>query len=200
MDFTVQYCRDMSREQLSRESWTNAALEALAEGGVSAVRVDVLARRLGITRGSFYWHFKDRDALVVSALEEWERGTTETIVQLGTIPDPAERLRTLLSHALDAEVPSRLEPAIVAHSSDPLVSPVLHRVTERRVRFIAEAYSQLGHSASAARREALVAYAAYMGWLHLRSAAPDVLPELADPGELGVAARKHLATRLVGER
>lgn len=189
---------EMSRHQLTREDWTNAALKALAEGGVSAVRVDALARGLGMTRGSFYWHFKDRDALVVAALEEWERRTTETIVQLGLIPDPAERLRMLLSQALQEDALSRLEPAIVAHASDPVVSSVLHRVTERRVEFIAEAYGQLGHPASAARREALIAYAAYMGWLHLRSAAHEVLPELADPGEAGVAARNHLANRLIG--
>ncbi|WP_139416691.1 TetR/AcrR family transcriptional regulator [Agromyces laixinhei] len=189
----------MSRRQMTRDDWTNAALEALAEGGVSAVRVDVLARRLGMTRGSFYWHFADRDALVAAALEQWERDTTETIDEVGSIPDPAERLRALLSKALDGAALSRLEPALVAHASDPAVSSVVHRVTERRVSVLAEAYGQLGHPAPVARQEALVAYAAYMGWLHLRSAAPEVLPELSDPGEVGVAARKHLADRLIGD-
>ncbi len=184
---------------MTRDDWTNAALEALAEGGVSAVRVDVLARRLGMTRGSFYWHFADRDALVAAALEQWERDTTETIDEVGSIPDPAERLRALLSKALDGAALSRLEPALVAHASDPAVSSVVHRVTERRVSVLAEAYGQLGHPAPVARQEALVAYAAYMGWLHLRSAAPEVLPELSDPGEVGVAARKHLADRLIGD-
>ncbi|WP_157009318.1 TetR/AcrR family transcriptional regulator [Agromyces laixinhei] len=189
----------MPRRQMTRDDWTNAALEALAEGGVSAVRVDVLARRLGMTRGSFYWHFADRDALVAAALEQWERDTTETIDEVGSIPDPAERLRALLSKALDGAALSRLEPALVAHASDPAVSSVVHRVTERRVSVLAEAYGQLGHPAPVARQEALVAYAAYMGWLHLRSAAPEVLPELSDPGEVGVAARKHLADRLIGD-
>lgn len=188
----------MSRAQVSRNDWTYAALEALAEGGVSAVRVDVLARRLGMTRGSFYWHFKDREALVVAALEEWELVcTTQTIEQLAGIADPAERLRVLLTHALDIEALSRIEPAIVAHAGDPAVAPVLRRVTDRRVAFLAQVYAELGLPAAEARRQALVAYAAYTGWLQLRNSAPDVVPELADPGPEGVAARAHLADQLI---
>lgn len=175
-----------------------AALEALAEGGVSAVRVDVLARQLGMTRGSFYWHFTDRNALVAAALEEWERVcTTETIEQLHQIADPSDRLRTLLTHALDIEALSRLEPTLVAHANDPIVAPILQRVTQVRVDFLAEVYGELDYGPAEARRQALVAYAAYTGWLQLRSSAPDVLPELADQGESGTAARTHLAERLV---
>lgn len=175
-----------------------AALEALADGGVSAVRVDVLARQLGMTRGSFYWHFKDRNALILAALEEWERVcTTETIEQLERITDPRERLHTLLTYALDIEALSRLEPAIVAHANDPIVAPILERVTQTRVDFLTDAYAALGSTPADARRQALVAYAAYTGWLQLRSAAPHVLPELADRGESGQAARAHLAARLV---
>ncbi|UPK74455.1 TetR/AcrR family transcriptional regulator [Nocardioidaceae bacterium SCSIO 66511] len=188
----------MSRGQVSRTDWVYAALDALGDTGVGGVRVDVLAKRLGVTRGSFYWHFKDRSALVEAALEEWELVcTTRTIEQLDTIADPAERLRTLLTHALDIEALSRLEPAIVAHATDPVVTPVLTRVTQRRVDFLAEVYRELGFGRAEARREAIVAYAAYTGWLQLRSAAPDVIPELADRGRKGIAARAHLADRLI---
>lgn len=77
------------------------------------------------------------------------------------------------------------------------MAPVLRRVTERRVSFLAEVYEQLGHPAADARRQALLAYAAYTGWLQLRSSAPDVLPELADTGPAGTAARGYLADRLI---
>lgn len=188
----------MSKGQITRDDWLHAALEALADGGVSAVRVDVLARQLGMTRGSFYWHFRNRDALVAAALEEWERVcTTETIEQLETVTDPAERLRTLLTHALDIEALSRLEPAIASHAADPIVAPVLQRVTRCRVDYLAGVYTELGYEAAGARQQALVAYAAYTGWLQLRSTAPTVLPELADRGEAGASARTHLADLLV---
>lgn len=194
----IQYCTDMSRGQVSRTDWLYAALDALGESGVGGVRVDVLAKQLGVTRGSFYWHFKDRNALVVAALEEWEAVcTTQTIEQLEAIPDPAERLRTLLTHALDIEALSRLEPAIVAHAKDPVVAPILQRVTQRRVEYLAEVYAELGYSDADARHQALVAFSAYTGWLQLRRTAPDALPELVNRSKTGTDARAYLADQLV---
>src|SRR5690606_7033358 len=58
--------------RLSAADWAQAALDVIAEQGVSAVAVEPLARRLGVTKGSFYWHFPSRDALLQAALERWE--------------------------------------------------------------------------------------------------------------------------------
>jgi AcrR family transcriptional regulator len=58
---------------LSRAEWARAALEAIGEGGTGAVTIDLLAARLGATRGSFYWHFRDRDELIREALGLWAR-------------------------------------------------------------------------------------------------------------------------------
>ena len=55
--------------RLSAEDWAQAALDLIAEQGVGAVAVEPLARRLGVTKGSFYWHFPSRDALLQAALE-----------------------------------------------------------------------------------------------------------------------------------
>jgi AcrR family transcriptional regulator len=63
----------MTRGKLRREDRTLAALGALTRGGVAEVWVEVLAKELDATCGSFYWHFADRRALLVAALEEWER-------------------------------------------------------------------------------------------------------------------------------
>src|SRR5580693_7759368 len=57
---------------LTREDWLAAARRALLHGGPAAVRVDTLARQLKISRGSFYWHFKDRSDLLAALLAEWE--------------------------------------------------------------------------------------------------------------------------------
>src|SRR4051794_41764716 len=61
------------KRQLTAEDWTQAALDALARGGVAAVAVEPIAKSLGATKGSFYWHFADRNALLESALDLWER-------------------------------------------------------------------------------------------------------------------------------
>ncbi|WP_436771504.1 TetR/AcrR family transcriptional regulator [Yinghuangia sp. YIM S09857] len=187
----------MARTQVTREEWIDAAVAALIEGGVAAVRVDVLAKRIGITRGSFYWYFKDRDALVAAALETWEqRATADIIDGLREIPDPVERLRSLFTQALTADSYSRLEPALAADARHPLVAPVLRRVTERRVAFIADVYEARGYERTTARRQAIVAYAAYTGWLDLRHTASEVLPELAEGGPESAETLAHLAAVL----
>ena len=65
--------------RLSADDWAQAALDLIAEQGVSAVAVEPLARRLGVTKGSFYWHFPSRDALLQAALERWEAVEQESI-------------------------------------------------------------------------------------------------------------------------
>ncbi|HEY2239319.1 MAG TPA: helix-turn-helix domain-containing protein, partial [Streptosporangiaceae bacterium] len=62
-------------------AWVEAGLEALGAGGPEAVRVDPLARALGVTRGSFYWHFADRDALLTELLNAWERAATDDVLE-----------------------------------------------------------------------------------------------------------------------
>ena len=64
------------RSQLTPESWIDAATDVLVDQGIDHVRVDVLATRLGVTRGSFYWHFKDREELLRSVLKAWRERAT----------------------------------------------------------------------------------------------------------------------------
>ena len=70
-----------SRGPLTPGDWIASATELLIDHGVDAVRVDALARQLGVTRGSFYWHFKDRDDLLRSMLNAWRDAATEQIIK-----------------------------------------------------------------------------------------------------------------------
>src|SRR4029079_12486845 len=86
----------VDKPRLSAEDWAMAALDVIAEQGLAAVAVEPLARRLGVTKGSFYWHFPSREALLVAALERWERTEQETVFgQLEAVSDPRARLRDL---------------------------------------------------------------------------------------------------------
>src|ERR671911_1826652 len=79
---------------LTAEDWIEAAYRAMAEGGVEAVAVEPLARKLGVTKGSLYWHFEDRKALLEALLERWERESTEArIAAARQVADPRERVR-----------------------------------------------------------------------------------------------------------
>ncbi|MEU8436756.1 helix-turn-helix domain-containing protein [Streptomyces sp. NPDC029216] len=187
----------MAKGRVTRDDWTMAALRALARGGVGAVAVDVLAKELAVTRGSFYWHFKNREALLVAALETWERlATGEVIRAIAAEPDPMQRARALFAEALGAEEVAGLEPAIVAQVDHPAVAEVLHRVTRTRLAFLAEIFGDLGLAPADARRRAVAAYSAYLGWIELRRAAPEAAPETAVEGPGAAEALTHLVDLL----
>ncbi|MDQ2585252.1 TetR/AcrR family transcriptional regulator [Saccharothrix yanglingensis] len=184
----------MAKQRLSKQDWLTAALTALAEGGVAAVAVEPLAQRLGVTRGSFYWHFADRNSLLHEALEWWEQEGTEAVIErVDGIAEPRQRLRALFRIAITEDPTNGLEPALVAHADDAAVAPVLNRVTRRRVAFLADVYVELGLPAGEARYRALSAYAAYVGWMQLRRATPTAVPEIAgDPDALTHLVEHHV--------
>ena len=165
-----------SRERnarLSTDDWAQAALDLIAEQGVAAVAVEPLARRLGVTKGSFYWHFPSRDALLQAALERWESVEQEALFgALERITDPHERLRNLIqmvaveiqSHAIYSALLQALDP--------PIVQPVIGRVSERRLQYLTSAFCQVGFEEAKAKHRARLAYSAYVGFLQLSSQLP----------------------------
>jgi AcrR family transcriptional regulator len=186
---------------LSREDWARAALVALAEEGLAAVAVDPLARRLGATKGSFYWHFANRDALIAMALELWEqRDTTEVIAAIDALADPHERLAALARFAF-GEAARGTDPhaGVLAAASDPRVAPTLERVTRARLTTLERLYRDAGLDEADARRHARLAYALYVGTIDLCRAAPGELRSDSDVEaeiDLMVAATSPRATGL----
>jgi AcrR family transcriptional regulator len=156
------------RTRLSAEDWEDAALNLIAEQGVGALAVEALARQLGVTKGSFYWHFRTREALLQAALERWEQyGEREIIGQIEAIPDPRERLPELfrrVAHELHAH---RVYAALLKALDHPLVVPVMARASQRRTEFLHTAYTEAGMEAGEALNRARLTYAAYVGFLQL---------------------------------
>ncbi|MFH8347760.1 TetR/AcrR family transcriptional regulator [Streptomyces sp. NPDC018045] len=71
----------MATARTPRGSWIAAGLRALTAGGVEAVRIESLAQALGVTRGGFYWHFADRQALLEDMLDVWEQDVTTAVIE-----------------------------------------------------------------------------------------------------------------------
>lgn len=69
------------KTQLDRDAWIDGAIEIFAEEGVAGLRVEVLAKRLKVTKGSFYWHFQDRHDLLMAVLQKWKEGRIRDIVK-----------------------------------------------------------------------------------------------------------------------
>ncbi len=166
----------MSR--LSRDDWASAALDALAGGGLAAVAVEPLAGRLGTTKGSFYWHFRNRDELLAAALALWRTASTTTLIERVEHEggSPEQRLRRLLGEVFTPPARTEADLALLADAEHPLVAPALAEVTRQRLDYIAGLFRQLGFPPAQARRRALFAYSAYLGQLQLRRSAPEVLP------------------------
>ena len=164
--------------QLEPADWELAALAAIETGGLEAVAVEPLARKLGVTKGSFYWHFKNRDALLAAALARWEARYTEGIIAaLSQVSDPRDRLERLITQVNLSEGAARFHAALTASADHPVVRPVLARVTARRLDYLVEAFRGIGLTPALARRRALLAYTAYIGLTHLAREAPAELPQ-----------------------
>ncbi|MEV6109587.1 TetR/AcrR family transcriptional regulator [Streptomyces sp. NPDC051940] len=166
------------KSRLGKDDWTRAALAALARGGVAAVAVEPLATRLGATKGSFYWHFANRDALLQAALAAWETETTTTVLDevARAGGDASHRLRLLTATVVEAAERDRIGPALLANADHPAVGPALARVTETRVAAIAALFEELGFPAGTARERALLAYSTYLGHAQLARTTPGLLP------------------------
>ena len=154
--------------RLSATDWAQAALDVVAAEGVSAVAVEPLARKLGVTKGSFYWHFPSRSALLQAALERWEQvELDEVFAQLEAIADPRSRMRELFrkvayearSHVIYAELLKALD--------HPVVQPVMQRVSKRRLDYLVLAFRQVGLPRAQAQHRAHLTYAAYVGFLQI---------------------------------
>jgi AcrR family transcriptional regulator len=198
--FTIRYRTVVvgKGRRLGRDDWAEAALAALAEGGLAAVAVEPLAARLGATKGSFYWHFANRSALQEAAVLRWEERHTEAVIaSLAGLPDPAERLRRLFDTVFrtgetgadggeaggDGDTSYAAELALLADAEHPLVAPVLARVTARRIGWMTANFAELGCGPAEARHRAVLAYTAFIGLIQARRASGGTL--LADGGERG---------------
>jgi len=154
--------------RLSAEDWAQAALDLIAEQGVSAVAVEPLARRLGVTKGSFYWHFPSRDALLQAALERWESVEQESVFgSLEAVPDPRERLRKLFQLVGHEVKPHIIYSELLKALDHPAVQPVIDRVSQRRLEYLVASFRQAGLVRQDAIHRARLTYAAYVGFLQL---------------------------------
>jgi AcrR family transcriptional regulator len=166
--------RASGAERLGANDWCMAALAVIGERGVDQVTVEGLARDLGVTKGSFYWHFADRAALLAAALELWERSATTAIIdRLEGIADPSERLLALFAASFADTENGPLDAALVVRADDPVVGPVVRRVTEQRIAFLVGLFRDAGLTPATARRRARQAYSTYVGHFHVRRALPD---------------------------
>ena len=153
--------------------WVAAGLEALRKGGVAGVRVERLAEDIGLTKGSFYWHFRDRGELLAALLEFWAREMTEAEFERvqAVKGGLAARLRTLAEDVLEKGM-GRYDPAIRAWArSDRKVAAAVAQVDRRRVRALATFFEEGGFPPAEARTRARLFYTFLLGEPQVRAPA-----------------------------
>ncbi|PWJ48178.1 transcriptional regulator, TetR family [Quadrisphaera granulorum] len=147
------------------EDWVAAAYDRFRTDGLAAVRVEAVARDLGATKGSFYWHFADRAALVAAVVERWERERTDRLVAAADATDgpadPRARLERLF--AAVAADPVLGEDPLYLEAADEGVAEAVARVSQRRVEHVAALLEELGVEPRAAHQRALLALASALG-------------------------------------
>ncbi len=153
--------------KLSRSAWIAGSFEALSEGGIDALRVEPLAKRLGVTKGSFYHHFENRRDLRLALLGEWERlGTSRIIDDVShSSSDGATRLRMLAHETMKSDpFTDSIETGIRSWAAvDVEVSTVVARVDRRRLGFTEGLFSEVGLSRGLAKRRSLLLYRVLIG-------------------------------------
>ena len=154
--------------RLSRADWIDAAYARFRDGGISAVSVEAVARDLGATKGSFYWHFDDRSALVDDVLARWEDLETERLIDLvDQVEDPTERLAKLLEVIAHRTTERSGERTLFAEASALGIADVVARASERRVSYTARLLEAAGVDPADARRRAVIVVAAVVGYQQL---------------------------------
>jgi AcrR family transcriptional regulator len=161
------------RRRLSRDDWIVEATEVLASHGLSAVAVEPLAERLGVTKGSFYAHFANRDELVGAVMERWKAlDTDEVIAALEDVADPRARLTRFLEFGFERHGWGRVFAALCARAADPAVGPVMSEARTIRVTYLEKALRELGLTRAQAHDRANLIYATYVGFWRLVAADP----------------------------
>ncbi|MCC2102977.1 MAG: TetR/AcrR family transcriptional regulator [Hyphomicrobiales bacterium] len=151
-------------EQLGRKEWIAAAIEAASEGGIDNVRVERLARRLRVTKGSFYWHFKDRNALLQALLEAWQdMQTTAVIDNVEAVGgQPREILANVISHIGGMNVGLEIALRQWAATDDEVYKTIV-RIDEVRISHLQSIIARAGIPAERARERAMLLYYAFIG-------------------------------------
>ena len=173
---TAMTNRRSKTEAIGPGQWVAAARALLVAQGIEAVKVDRIARRLGVTRGGFYWHFRSRQALLDRLLAEWEETSIIPFAQLDQAKPHLESqilqlfLFWLQSKAFDARYDSAIRDWA---RKSPRVRGAVHKADQRRVAFIAEMFGAAGYPPREAEVRARVLYYTQIGYYALEIEEPE---------------------------
>ena len=158
-----------ARSSLDRDAWVQAAIGVVATDGMDGLRVEVLARKLGVTKGSFYWHFKDRRDLVGAVLDSWKDGRIRDI-RKQTAAQPGGELDAL-RHTIDVYAAAKNRKGIAIEAAirmcarqDAATAAIVEEVDATRLDCTHQLFLALGLPEAEAKARSVLLYAYVFGF------------------------------------
>ena len=152
-------------QRLSRLSWIKTAFDTLYEEGIEQVRVERLAKKLKVTKGSFYWHFRDRAELLDALIEYWNDEMTRTVLENAEMfhGDPKERIVSTLAYIISNER-TKYDPAVRAWANhDPEAKKYVEKVDKLRLSFLVGLMRDAGYDEEESEIRARMIYYYVLG-------------------------------------
>lgn len=154
-----------------RSGWIEEGLRALATGGTDAVRIESLARALGVTKGGFYWHFDGRRALLAEILDAWERVSVDEVIERieDQGGDARAKLRRLSAIALSGDELLGIDPLKVDLAirdwarRDKAVARRLRRVDNRRMDYMRSLFGAFCADEEDVEARCMLAFSLWIG-------------------------------------
>lgn len=161
---------EMTKQQLSIEDWLKASFRALTAGGPQAIRAEAIARDLKVSKGSFYWHFKDVPALKAAMLDHWHAAATQAVISVleregGTPQDRLHALIMIATGPSNEPYGGRLTEAAIRDWArfDETAATIVKQVERTRLDYLERLFTQCGCSTKVAKTRAGILYGALIG-------------------------------------
>ncbi len=172
MRHNVLMRKTMTEPKTSKLAWLEAGFQMLSEGGIDSVRVDRISKKIGLTRGSFYWHFKNRAEFLDSMLELWHKKGTHDIIDLveqekGNLNNRLGLLLNLTASGPGAQYGGKFaEMAIrIWGKTNPKVAEVVKKIDAERITFVNKILLDMQVETALASFLAEIIYDTYIGML-----------------------------------
>jgi AcrR family transcriptional regulator len=153
-------------DQLSAKDWLDQGLKTLAQRGFTALKADPLAKSMGVSRGSFYWHFADIGAFHAAILKHWREVAAEQVIaglEVAAADSTGNPLSLLLREAFGSK--QALEKAVRSWAAiDPKARAAVQAIDRRRVDYVAHMLRQAGVKPDIASARAQILYWAFLGY------------------------------------
>jgi AcrR family transcriptional regulator len=165
----MQTAAALKAAPLQPDNWVRAAFARLANEGIESVRIELLARDLGVSKGSFYWHFRDREDLLTCVLDRWEADEVEWLAATDVKMRAAARWARFVEHCADLNR-ARLESAVRGWAQrdegmSTRISTRIAGIDKKRTAHIASVLRDIGFTVASAASWSELALLVYLGWL-----------------------------------